>query len=822
MHYFLTNKFEYNISGIEHAQLYRSDIFKKMGITSKIISFEYTPSLLIFLKRHGYSTNISLNIFDYWQGALEYENIKKPNFSSNDSNINIEYYDATQLRSAGITESVIKNIYYYNDGKLIEADEWSIRGFCSKKVIYDTTGSVMKTYWYSTKGEIVLEESAGSIEIYPANPQYSEKNNIFYSWDELKAAWLDNVVLSDSDSFFYIDRGEYVVPLLLLMQHRAKKNLVVLHSAHTVNRQDPFGSQLNDIVQVEVDHPDLWDGFITSTKEQAYDFKKRTGMKTFEIPVAFVDNSIAINNIIKRIEQDKISIVYFSRISREKRIEDAIQAMVYVVRRYPNTQLNIYGYVTDSVYNNELHELISELGLDRVVHLRPYTPYREEILQKSDIFLLTSEYEGFNMSLLEAARQGVPTVSYDVLYGPKSLIMNLKNGVLVKDGNIQNLGQEINNLISCPKELIRCQENGINNSEKFYGAASVSKKWIEFFHHLNIPVRESIANMVVADGFDQHNALQPSYIGIRELSEKLGYQILKFPNSLVEIDDFISKVNIQDTIVIPYPSFVGTMDTALMYDLKLVQSLKKKGTKISLLLGDSLILREWDKFMKTEFELLNMADVIIVPTREMKLALTQIGISKHMTTPFYFYPLPDTGNENYNHSIPDKNKIIYTGNLSKATFLNTIKCQNVFDVYGPNPSPKLLANSTVSYHGELDFYNLNHCLKSYSGFGLVWDGEIVPGWSKESRYTRYNMPYKSIQYLSCGVPLVAWEGSSLGQLIKRKNIGITIVNLNELFSKLQLLSEEEIRKIQSNVINMQEELRKNERLMDILLESAGN
>jgi GalNAc-alpha-(1->4)-GalNAc-alpha-(1->3)-diNAcBac-PP-undecaprenol alpha-1,4-N-acetyl-D-galactosaminyltransferase len=66
---------------------------------------------------------------------------------------------------------------------------------------------------------------------------------------------------------------------------------------------------------------------------------------------------------------------------------------------------------------------------------------------------LSSKFEGFPNSLLEALSSGLACISSDCDYGPKEIIKNRKNGILFKNNNYLDLYKKLKYLISNKKVI---------------------------------------------------------------------------------------------------------------------------------------------------------------------------------------------------------------------------------------------------------------------------------------------------------------------------------------------------------------------------------
>lgn len=88
-----------------------------------------------------------------------------------------------------------------------------------------------------------------------------------------------------------------------------------------------------------------------------------------------------------------------------------------------------------------LQNRIEELGLSDWILLYKYTPEVYSFLKKARFLALSSRYEGFPRVLIEALSVGTPVVSVDCQSGPKEIIQEEKNGLLVPNHNEDALAQ---------------------------------------------------------------------------------------------------------------------------------------------------------------------------------------------------------------------------------------------------------------------------------------------------------------------------------------------------------------------------------------------
>ena len=150
------------------------------------------------------------------------------------------------------------------------------------------------------------------------------------------------------------------------------------------------------------------------------------------------------------------------RLSYEKGFDLLIEAWRKVNKDW---QLRIIGK-GDSRY---LKKQIATFGLSDVVSLIPPTTDISKEYLNASLFILPSRFESFGLSMIEAMSFGLPVVAFNCPNGPKEIVRTGKNGVLVKNGNTEELAKAINGMFN----------NQILNSYGKTAREDFVKKWTE-------------------------------------------------------------------------------------------------------------------------------------------------------------------------------------------------------------------------------------------------------------------------------------------------------------------------------------------------------
>ena len=174
-------------------------------------------------------------------------------------------------------------------------------------------------------------------------------------------------------------------------------------------------------------------------------------------------------------------------------------------------------------------------------------------------------------------------------------------------------------------------------------------------------------------------------------------------------------------------------------------------------------------------------------------------------------------------------EIVFAGNLVKSSFLEKLfvlknnSPELHFNLYGPGVSEAMTAQSNVSYLGIYQPRQLVAVLQG--SFGLVWDGtEIdIPGGSLWD-YMQYISHHKLSLYILSGLPLIVSETAASAPLVRKYGIGFTIKTFYEITEKISAITDEEYRRMRSNMIPLAEKISSGNCLknaLDGLMKNSG-
>ena len=148
----------------------------------------------------------------------------------------------------------------------------------------------------------------------------------------------------------------------------------------------------------------------------------------------------------------------------QKGFDLLLKAFARLKSRYPQWTLTILG---DGPMRPQLESLRDSLGLNDRVHLPGRVKNPHHVLMQADLFVLSSRWEGWPMALAEAMACGLPVIAADCRTGPREMIRDGVDGVLVPPENVEALTTTMGQLMSDESARKRLASRAMEITERF-------------------------------------------------------------------------------------------------------------------------------------------------------------------------------------------------------------------------------------------------------------------------------------------------------------------------------------------------------------------
>lgn len=262
----------------------------------------------------------------------------------------------------------------------------------------------------------------------------------------------------------HIQSFVYCVPYVIF--HKVK----MLHTIHNIPEEEAKGNRrriLKFLYKTGKAIPVAISDRIASMTQELY------GVSKVETVYNPVDNAIFYPENQKNRKSDVVQFISVGRLVEQKNFKLLINAFSRFSEHNTNVRLTILG---DGVLRAELEELIVKLGAQQKITLAGNKTDVANYLRKSDVFVLTSIFEGLPMTILEAMAVGLPIVCTDV-GGNRDIVTD--NGILVKNQTEDEVIRALSAMLD-EQTRERCSMASIKNSVE-YRLDRIARKYEQLY-----------------------------------------------------------------------------------------------------------------------------------------------------------------------------------------------------------------------------------------------------------------------------------------------------------------------------------------------------
>ena len=164
-------------------------------------------------------------------------------------------------------------------------------------------------------------------------------------------------------------------------------------------------------------------------------------------------------------------ILFVGRLEPVKRVDMMLDIWSMIENKYPDWHFSIVG---DGSELNNLKEKALNIGLKRVTFEGYSNP--EVFYKKASLFWMTSLYEGWGMTLVEAMQHYCVPIAMDTYSSLSDIIEDKKTGIIVRDGDLNQFILQTSQLIENDSILSELAQSAHKSIHRF-DITVVIEKW---------------------------------------------------------------------------------------------------------------------------------------------------------------------------------------------------------------------------------------------------------------------------------------------------------------------------------------------------------
>ncbi|GGP97516.1 glycosyltransferase family 4 protein [Streptosporangium pseudovulgare] len=223
-------------------------------------------------------------------------------------------------------------------------------------------------------------------------------------------------------------------------------------------------------------YPNL-DAVITLTEADERDYRAMLGGGRTR--VITIGNGLPATPRPRSRQENRI-VLAAGRLVPVKGYDRLLKAFAQVVQKRPDWKLRIYG---EGRSGDKLVRQSVKLRLHNNVTFMGPTEDIEGELAKASIHAVSSRFEGFGMTIIEAFSCGVPVVSFDCPRGPREIITSGHDGLLVPADDVDALAEGLLRMIDDEEGRHRMARNALETAAR-YDMSVVAERWERAFAEL--------------------------------------------------------------------------------------------------------------------------------------------------------------------------------------------------------------------------------------------------------------------------------------------------------------------------------------------------
>lgn len=480
-------------SGVEYAQAYRANIFRRIGQAAKFIFTDMFPrdNIQHMTENMGFQdeevvwlytffTDVRIAPVTYTLKQLE-ETIgdRQYTFSRQGTTAKYIFPGNNNFYTVYMADAVsdrVHRVEMVSNNCLIRKDYYTYcRTYSEYYAPLDNSAHLYQRRFFNEDGSVAYEEITDNDVV-----MYQFPDKLICSKEELVGYMVSRLNLTAQDVVL-IDRTTGIGQAILQNAGPARIGIMIHADHFSEGGTDGNHILWNNFYEYSFSQYKHVGFYVTATDTQNQllreQFRQYMGAEpnVVTIPVGSLDELRVPEKARK-----KHSLITASRLATEKHVDWLIDAVAEARKQIPDLSLDIYGKGGEEA---KLQEQITRKKCGGYIRLCGQQKL-DELYQNYEAYLSGSTSEGFGLSLMEAIGSGLPIIGFDVRYGNQNFIDDGENGYLIpvedkmdKKVRVRELAERIIRLFT-EADLGSFHKHAYQKAEN-YLTGEVEKRWAE-------------------------------------------------------------------------------------------------------------------------------------------------------------------------------------------------------------------------------------------------------------------------------------------------------------------------------------------------------
>ena len=188
-------------------------------------------------------------------------------------------------------------------------------------------------------------------------------------------------------------------------------------------------------------------------------------------------SALADNEYTHSHDNQELNLISIGRVASIKNHKFMLNGFKQAIDAPLSVKLTIVG---DGPELASIKQYASELGIDNFVNFTGFRTDIDQILADKDVFIMTSNYEGISIAMLEAMRHGLPVIATNV-GGIPEMGINKVTGILVEPNDVTALADAIQYMANNKQERLDMGSRSYRHFMNEFNESAVIEKYLKTY-----------------------------------------------------------------------------------------------------------------------------------------------------------------------------------------------------------------------------------------------------------------------------------------------------------------------------------------------------